>query len=36
MGVNAALKAMGSADAVEARTGRPSRRATYVKKLIGA
>ncbi len=34
--VNAALKAMGSADDVELRTGRPSRRATYVKKLIGA
>ena len=36
VGVNAALKAMGSADDAEARTGRPSRRATYVKKLIGA
>ena len=35
-GVNAALKAMGSADDVETRTGRPSKRATYVKKLIGA
>ncbi len=36
LGVNAALAAMGSADGVEARTGRPSKRATYVKKLIGA
>ena len=36
IGVNAALKAMGSADDAEMRTGRPSRRATYVKKLIGA
>ena len=36
IGVNAALKAMGSADDVELRTGRPSRRATYVKKMIGA
>jgi hypothetical protein len=36
IGVNAALKAMESADDVEARTGRPSKRATYVKKLIGA
>src|SRR5450759_2619816 len=36
IGVNAALAAMGSADAVEARTGRPSKRATYVKSLIGA
>jgi len=36
LGVNAALAAMGSADTVEARTGRPSRRAGYVKKLIGA
>ena len=36
VGVNAALKAMGSADDVELRTGRPSKRATYVKKLIGA
>ncbi len=36
IGVNAALKAMGSADAVELRSGRPSRRATYVKKMIGA
>ena len=36
IGVNAALTAMGSADDVEARTGRPSKRATYVKKLIGA
>ena len=37
VGVNAALKAMGSADDVRAaRTGRPSRRATLVKRLIGA
>jgi glycine/D-amino acid oxidase-like deaminating enzyme len=36
LGVNAALKAMGSADDAEGRTGRRSRRATLVKKLIGA
>ncbi len=36
IGVNAALLAMGSADEAELRTGRPSKRATYVKKLIGA
>ncbi len=36
LGVNAALAAMDSADAVEARTGRPSKRAGYVKRLIGA
>ena len=36
IGVNAALTAMGSADDAELRTGRPSKRATYVKKLIGA
>ena len=36
LGVNAALLAMSSADDAEARTGRPSRRAAYVKKLIGA
>ena len=36
LGVNAALGAMGSADDVEARTGRPSKRAGYVKRLIGA
>lgn len=36
IGVNAALLAMGSADAAEARTGLPSNRAVYVKKLIGA
>ena len=36
LGVNAALLAMSSADDAEARTGRPSRRATYIKKLIGA
>ena len=36
LGVNASLKAMASADDYEARTGRPSKRATYVKRLIGA
>lgn len=36
IGVNAALTAMGSADAAELRTGRPSRRATLVKRMIGA
>jgi len=36
LGVNAALKAMASADDAELRSGRPSRRASYVKKLIGA
>jgi glycine/D-amino acid oxidase-like deaminating enzyme len=36
VGVNAALSAMGSADDAELRTGRPSKRATYVKRLIGA
>lgn len=36
IGVNAALRAMGSADDTELRTGRPSRRATFVKKIIGA
>jgi glycine/D-amino acid oxidase-like deaminating enzyme len=35
LGVNAALAAMASADAREAATGRPSRRATLVKRLIG-
>jgi glycine/D-amino acid oxidase-like deaminating enzyme len=34
--VNAAMKAMASADSYEERTGRPSKRATMVKKLIGA
>jgi len=34
--VNAAMKAMASADGYEERTGRPSKRATMVKKLIGA
>ena len=34
--VNAALTAMSSADNAELRTGRPSKRATYVKRLIGA
>ncbi|HQJ97841.1 MAG TPA: FAD-dependent oxidoreductase [Thermoleophilia bacterium] len=36
LAVNAALKAMASADAYEERTGRPSRRATPVQRLIGA
>ena len=36
IGVNAALAAMGSADDVESKTGRPSKRATYVKRMIGA
>lgn len=36
LAVNAALKAMGSADDVETRTGRPSRRAAWVKRLTGA
>jgi glycine/D-amino acid oxidase-like deaminating enzyme len=36
VGVNAALTAMASADEREARTGRPSKRATYVKRMIGA
>ena len=36
LGVNAALLAMASADDREARTGRASKRAGYVKKLIGS
>jgi len=36
LGVNASLKAMASADDYEARTGRPARRASVVKKIIGA
>jgi glycine/D-amino acid oxidase-like deaminating enzyme len=36
IGINASLKAMAGADAYERRTGRPSRRAMIVKKLIGA
>jgi glycine/D-amino acid oxidase-like deaminating enzyme len=36
VGVNAALTAMASADEREARTGRPSKRATSVKRMIGA
>jgi len=36
IGVNAALTAMGSADDAELKTGRPSKRATYVKRMIGA
>jgi glycine/D-amino acid oxidase-like deaminating enzyme len=35
IGVNAALAAMGSADDVELKTGRPSKRAGYVKRMIG-
>jgi len=35
LGVNAALAAMGSADDREAATGRPAKRASYVKRLIG-
>ncbi len=36
IGVNLALLAMASADKAEARTGRPSRRASATKRLIGA
>jgi hypothetical protein len=36
LGINLALKAMSSADAAEARTGKTSARATLTKKLIGA
>jgi hypothetical protein len=36
LGVNASLKAMASADDYEARTGRPARRASLIKKIIGA
>ena len=36
LAVNAAMKAMASADSYEERTGKPSKRATMVKKLIGA
>jgi glycine/D-amino acid oxidase-like deaminating enzyme len=36
LGVNASLKAMASADEVEVRTGRPAKRASLVKKIIGA
>jgi hypothetical protein len=35
LGVNLSLKIMGSADRVEARTGRPARRAKIVQKLTG-
>ena len=35
LGVNAALMAMASADAAEARTGRPAKRAGLTNKLIG-
>ena len=36
LGVNASLRAMASADEAEARSGRPSRRASLVKRIIGA
>ena len=36
LGVNASLKAMASADDYEARSGRPAKRASLVKKIIGA
>jgi hypothetical protein len=36
LGVNASLKAMASADDHEARSGRPARRASVVKRIIGA
>jgi len=36
LAVNAAMKAMASADSYEERTGKQSRRATMVKRLIGA
>jgi glycine/D-amino acid oxidase-like deaminating enzyme len=36
LGINAAILAMASADRYEERTGRPSRRAVLVKRLIGA
>lgn len=36
LGVNAALKAMASADGREAASIRPARRASLVKRLIGA
>ncbi len=35
MGINAALRIMGSADAVETRTGRPARRAAALWRLLG-
>jgi glycine/D-amino acid oxidase-like deaminating enzyme len=35
LGVSAALRAMTTADAVEARTGRPARRAELVNRLLG-
>ncbi len=35
VGVNAGLAALGSADKVEARTGRPSKRADLVKRVLG-
>ncbi len=35
IGVNLALKAMGYADVVEERTGRPTKRGNLIKKLIG-
>jgi hypothetical protein len=36
LGVNASLKAMAGADDYEKRRGRPARRASVVKKIIGA
>jgi glycine/D-amino acid oxidase-like deaminating enzyme len=36
LGVNASLRMMASADAAEARTGRPSRRAALMSRLLGA
>jgi glycine/D-amino acid oxidase-like deaminating enzyme len=35
LGVNAALGAMTSADRTEARTGRPSKRAAFINRLVG-
>jgi glycine/D-amino acid oxidase-like deaminating enzyme len=35
LGINLALRAMANADRVEVRTGRPARRASLLKKLIG-
>ncbi|WFE30595.1 FAD-dependent oxidoreductase [Solwaraspora sp. WMMD791] len=36
LGVNASVRLMGSADAAEARSGRPSRRAALMNRLIGS
>jgi hypothetical protein len=35
IGANVALRAMGSADRVEAKTGKPSKRAELIGRLIG-